>query len=345
MKQLKFLPKTVNIIGLPINLGQAKKGTELGPDAIRASGLREKLERKGLSVRESGNVQAPADVVDQVANGASGKNAAHVSRYCHALAQSVAASVKQFDKTLVLGGDHSLGIGSVYGHAIAHAEQTPNKIAVLWIDAHAGECILFHEIKTTLNTSHYHHPLSSDINTESTSKSGNMHGMPVSFFLKGLPVSGSPSSTSFSWMSPIVESRNFAFIGLRDVEEVEQDLIKQITPGLKVFTSSDVKKKGARDVILQALDHIDPSGDLPIHVSFDIDVIDPRIVKSTGTTCPDGLVPDDAYIFGEEISRTTRLRVMDMVEVNPLIGTQADAKTTAFVSSEIIASFMQSINN
>ena len=117
-------------------------------------------------------------------------------------------------------------------------------------------------------------------------------------------------------------------------------MMKQLVPDITIFTSADVKKQGAREVILKTLQKINPNNDLPIHVSFDIDVIDPKIAKSTGTRVPDGLVPDDVYMFAEHVSKTGRLRVMDMAEVNPLIGTQSQAKTTAFIASEIIASFM-----
>lgn len=161
--------------------------------------------------------------------------------------------------------------------------------------------------------------------------------MPVSFLIRELA-----SAHSFPWLSPAVAGKNFAFIGLRDVDQAEEELMRQVGPDLTVFRATDVKKLGAKEVILQTLQKINPHNDLSIHVSFDIDAIDPKIAASTGTPVPDGLAPDDAYIFAEHVAATGRLRVMDMVEVNPLIGSERDAKRTAFVASEIIASFLHS---
>lgn len=331
-KQARCLSKTVNIIGFPINSGQPKKGTELGPDTIRASGLKDKILRKGLSIHDSGDLELELSSMNHSTT-SQAKNAAHVSASCQLLSQTVAKSVCQFDKTVILGGDHSLGLGSIHGHAMAGL--SAGGIAVLWIDAHAGELFSFPSNKKCQADELIPSPRV-DINTESTSRSGNMHGMPVSFILKGLQ-----TLHSFQWMSPVIHASNFAFIGLRDVENVEQDLIKQVSPEITVFTSAEVRKEGAGSVLMKALERINPNNDLPIHVSFDIDVIDPKIARSTGTAVPNGLVPDDAYIFGEIVSKTGRLRVMDMVEVNPLIGTEREAKITAFVASEIISSFLQ----
>ena len=136
LKQTRALSKTVNIIGFPINSGQPKPGTELGPSAIRASGLKDKLATKGLSVHDSDDLLLQHNGMNHAIT-STARNAAHVSASCQSLSQAVAKSVRQFEKTVVLGGDHSLGMGSIHGHA--QADPSARGIAVLWIDAHAGE--------------------------------------------------------------------------------------------------------------------------------------------------------------------------------------------------------------
>lgn len=159
--------------------------------------------------------------------------------------------------------------------------------------------------------------------------------MPVGFLIKELN-----ALQSFDWMTACVSAKHFAFIGLRDVEDAEQELLKRLRPDITVFTSADVKRLGAKEVILKSLESINPNNELPIHVSFDIDVLDPRIAASTGTPCPNGLVPDDVYVFGEHVCKTAKLQVLDMVEVNPLIGSEKQVTRTAFIASEIVAAFI-----
>lgn len=169
--------------------------------------------------------------------------------------------------------------------------------------------------------------------------------MPVSFLLRDMSKERR-AGQSFDWMgrTGVVRARDFAFIGLRDVEESEQKMMENLSPDLLVFRTTDVKKMGARDVIMRVLERLCRDGRerMPfLHVSFDIDVLDPRIAGSTGTAVASGLSPDDAYIMADHVSATGRLRVMDLVEVNPLIGTEVMQKRTASVAAEVIASFLR----
>lgn len=319
----------IGLIGAPFAKGQSRDGTELAPDLIRKSGLITELQRLGLDIKdygdciESDTVTSQSDAIGIRQQTNEIKNSHQVKDAVHRVSQAVQTVLKDNRMPITLGGDHSLGLGTVYGHSLVK----PN-LCVLWIDAHA------------------------DINTTASSKTGHFHGMPVSFLIKDL-VHSSVAADCFSvkaknenmseYLDPIngkISASNFAYIGLRDLDVFEVQLLKTLTPSLTYYSMRDVDKLGIFEVVSRALEAINPQLDRPIHVSFDIDAVDELVVPSTGTSCPGGLTLREALVIGEQVFRTNKLSALDLVEVNPLIGTPNDVKRTVNCAINIILSFL-----
>jgi arginase len=244
------------------------------------------------------------------------KNAIQVSESCEKIASSVSDSVQKFDKTTVLGGDHSLAIGSLSGHASIHSN-----LCVIWIDAHT------------------------DLNTMESSLSGNMHGMPLSFLIKEMIQNESnkkkivPSSL-FRWIKGSVSASSVAFIGIRDVDDAEKNFLRNLSPSITCFSADDVSKIGAKEVMSRVLDRINPNLTRPIHVSFDIDVLDPIFATSTGTPVDKGITLQDAILMAKIVQETGKLSVLDVVEVNPTLGTSEQIKQTCKSAHDVIINFL-----
>ncbi|KAM7403579.1 hypothetical protein PAMA_004164 [Pampus argenteus] len=208
---------------------------------------------------------------------------------------------------VMLGGDHSLAIGSVGGHA----EQCPD-LCLIWVDAHA------------------------DVNTPMTSPSGNLHGQPVAFMLKELQ-DKMPDIPGFSWMKPFLTSRDLVYIGLRDVDPGEHHILKNL--GIHYFTMRDIDRLGIQRVMEVTLDHLLARKQRPIHLSFDIDAFDPSLAPATGTPVNGGLTYREGIYITEEIHNTGLLSAMDLVEVNPVLGASREAvEATASLAVDVIAS-------
>ncbi|CAK6975627.1 arginase-2%2C mitochondrial [Scomber scombrus] len=224
-------------------------------------------------------------------------------KLCGATSRAIGAG-----HTLVmLGGDHSLAIGSVGGHA----EQCPD-LCLIWVDAHA------------------------DVNTPMTSPSGNLHGLPVAFMLKELQ-DKMPNIPGFSWMKPFLSSRDLVYIGLRDVDPGEYQILKNL--GIQYFTMRDIDRLGIQRVMEVTLDHLLSRKQRPIHLSFDIDAFDPSLAPATGTPVNGGLTYREGIYITEEIHNTGLLSAMDLVEVNPVLGASREAvQATASLAVDVIAS-------
>ncbi|CAB1335670.1 unnamed protein product [Coregonus sp. 'balchen'] len=213
-----------------------------------------------------------------------------VGRANKLLSSAVSNAVGAGHTTIVLGGDHSLAIGSVEGHA----QQCPD-LCLIWVDAHA------------------------DINTPLTSPSGNLHGQSVAFMLKELQ-NKMPELPGFSWMKPFHSAKDLVYIGLRDVDPGEYDILKDL--GVQYFTMRDIDRLGIQRVMEVTFDHLLSRKQRPIHLSFDIDAMDPSLAPATGTPVNGGL-----------------LSVMDLVEVNPALGASREAvEITASMAVDVIAS-------
>ncbi|XP_041668999.1 arginase-2, mitochondrial [Cheilinus undulatus] len=296
---------SVAVLGAPFSRGQKRRGVEHGPKAIRDAGLMERLAALDYTVHDFGdlnfqylekdesyiNVQSPRTV------GAANKK----------LSGAVSRAVGAGHTLVMLGGDHSLAIGSVGGHA----QQCPD-LCLIWVDAHA------------------------DINTPMTSPSGNLHGQPVAFMLKELQ-DKMPDIPGFSWTKPFLKSRDLVYIGLRDVDPGEHHILKNL--GIQYFTMRDIDRLGIQRVMEVTLDSLLARKQRPIHLSFDIDAFDPSLAPATGTPVNGGLTYREGIYITEEINNTGLLSVIDLVEVNPALGAKPEAvEATASLAVDVIAS-------
>ncbi|XP_020842727.1 arginase-1 isoform X1 [Phascolarctos cinereus] len=278
--------KSVGIIGAPFSKGQPRGGVEEGPAALRNAGLAEKLKEQECDVKDYGNLSfadVPNDTPFQIV-----KNPRTVGKANEQLAEVVAEVKKDGRTSLLLGGDHSLAIGSISGHAKVHPD-----LCVIWVDAH------------------------SDINTPLTTTTGNLHGQPVSFLMKELK-GKMPDIPGFSWVTPCLSAKDIVYIGLRDVDPGEHRILKDL--GIKFFSMTEVDKLGIAKVMEETLSYLIGGKKRPIHLSYDVDGLDPLTTPATGTPVPGGLTYREGLYITEEICRTGLLSGLDIMEVNPSLG-------------------------
>ncbi|XP_033207415.1 arginase, hepatic [Belonocnema kinseyi] len=291
----------VGIIGVPFEKGQNKEGVAEGPDVIRAAGLVKELQALGLDVKDYGNVSYKTEPIPGV------DNMIHLSEVagCTSRVSEMVQQALNDDRTVVtLGGDHSVGIGTIDGHVKVHKD-----VAVLWVDAHA------------------------DLNTNKTSDSGNVHGMPVALLTSELSDYW-PHLPGMDWQQPMLSIRNIAYIGLRSVDQYERLVLEKF--GITAFGMEDVERYGIHDTVHMALNKIDPDHSKSLHVSFDIDSLDPLEAPSTGTPVRGGLSLREGIHLMEEMYRTRRLNAVDLVELNPQIGDERSVQLTVEAAIHII---------
>ncbi|XP_056221395.1 arginase-1 [Seriola aureovittata] len=295
--------QSAGIIGAPFSKGQPRGGVERGPDLIRAAGLLNKLREQGCTVKDYGNL-AFEEVVDDEPVGRV-KCARAVGSANKRLSDAVQAVKREGHTTVMLGGDHSLAIGSIHGHSAAVGE-----LSVVWVDAHA------------------------DINTPLTSSTGNIHGQPMSYLLHELQ-SKIPVLPNFSWIKPCVSAKDLVYIGLRDVDPGEHYILKLL--GVKVFSMSEVDHLGVPRVMEETCDYLSAKVKKPIHLSYDIDAIDPSVTPATGTPVVGGLTYREGVYITEHLCQTGLLSAVDMVEVNPLRGrTEDDVQSTVSTAVDLL---------
>lgn len=297
--------QSVAVLGAPFSHGQKRGGVEHGPKVIRDAGLIERLSALDYSVHDFGdlsfrqleNDEPYMEVKFPRTVGAANKK----------LSGAVSRAIGAGHTLVMLGGDHSLAMGSVEGHA----QQCPD-LCLIWVDAHA------------------------DINTPVTSPSGNLHGQPVAFMLKELQ-DKVPNLPGLTWMKPFLSSRDLVYIGLRDVDPGEHHILKNL--GIQYFSMRDIDRLGIQRVMEVTLDHLLGRQQRPIHLSFDIDAFDPSLAPATGTPVNGGLTYREGIYITEEIHNTGLLSAMDMVEVNPILGATPEAvEATASLAVDVIAS-------
>jgi len=271
------------IIGVPIDLGAGRRGVDMGPSAMRYTGLHARLEALGCHVRDLGNLPAPmVETSAPPPPGAKLRYLEPIAALCAALANAVAGCVEQGQSPIVLGGDHSLSIGSVSGSA------RNRTLGLIWIDAHA------------------------DFNTAETTPSGNIHGMSVA----ALTGRGHPLLTGLAGRTPAVRPEHVALVGVRDLDQLEREALRG--SGIHVFTMHEVDRRGMAAVIDEA-SQIVTRGTDGFHLSFDLDVLDPREAPGVGTPVSGGISRREAHLALEILAQSGGMRSLDLVEVNPIL--------------------------
>ena len=289
--------REVAIIGAALDLGQERRGVDMGPSAIRYAGLEERLTSLGFVVRDHGNVETAVPEATAVRDERA-RFLPEIKATCERIAAKVVEEVGRGATPLVLGGDHSVALGTLGGLAAAHGAG-----GVLWIDAH------------------------SDINTPETTPSGNVHGMPLA---AALGIAG-PQFESEAWPLPAIDPRRVAIVGVRELDEGERRLLREA--GVRVFTMSEIDRVGAERAVREALDRV--AGGAFVHVSLDMDALDPGVAPGVGTPVRGGLTYREAHLALELVAESGLAGSLEVVEVNPVLDR---ANTTALTAVELVAS-------
>ncbi len=296
------MAEKIRIIGVPMDLGASRRGVDMGPSALRVAGLQAKLKQLGRQVEDIGNiiVKQPEEQHYGVKNA---KYLEEISVTCKGLADIVLKTLDEDLLPLVLGGDHSIAVGTA-GGAAAHYHKESKRIGLIWLDAHG------------------------DMNTPESSPSGNVHGMPLASIMGY----GPPELTDLGGIKPMVEPRNIALVGIRDLDAKERRLVKD--SGVHIFTMRDIDERGMREVMAEALRFAgdDTAG---IAVSLDMDFVDPSDAPGVGTPVRGGVTYREAHLALEMIADSRAMVSFELVEINPVIDLH---NTTATLGVELVLS-------
>ncbi len=294
----------IAIIGAPMDLGAGRRGVDMGPSALRLANLNEKLRELGYGVDDLGNV-----IVDQPETSpvgpANARYLAQIAHTCTRLAEMVETAAGQGRVPLVLGGDHSVAIGTVAGMSSFYRKKG-QKLGLIWIDAHA------------------------DMNTPESSPSGNVHGMPLACLI-GM---GPHELTHLGGFAPKVAPGSVAIVGLRSVDGIERQNVSDT--GVHPFTMRDIDERGLRNVMREAIG-IASAGTAGFHLSFDMDAVDPDEAPGVGTPVRGGITYREAHLAMETVCDCGRMASMEVVEVNPVID---EVNRTALLAVELVMSAM-----
>ncbi|KAJ1564692.1 Arginase, catabolizes arginine to ornithine and urea, partial [Cladochytrium tenue] len=297
-------PLTVNVIGACFSGGQPHSGVDMGPEMLVKHGLLRQLSELGWQLEnEKPNFHKYDQYKDEPGmtdRVGRLKNARYVSRVAQSIFQSVQMSCSLGNLALTLGGDHSLAMGTVAGSCAVYKD-----VGVLWIDAHA------------------------DINTPATTTSGNLHGCPVSFLL-GL----AGHVEGFEWLQPCLRPSRICYIGLRDVDQAEKRILRD--HGIRAYSMHEVDRWGIGAVVDRALDYLGRS--TPLHVSFDVDALDPSVAPATGTPVRGGLTFREGHYIMEAAYQTGCLVAVDLMEVNPTLGNHKAMTETVEIGCSLVRS-------
>ncbi len=276
----------LHVIGVPMDLGSGRRGVDMGPSAIRIAGLADRLHDLGNKVVDDGDLDIKN--VEEIRVGdMKARYLKEISRASGVLSEKVYKIMAKHHFPLVLGGDHSIAVGTISGIA-AYCRTKRKKLGVLWVDAHG------------------------DMNTPATSPSGNIHGMPLAAVL-GL---GLKELTHVGGSFRKVDPQNVALIGVRSLDEGEKKHLKETNAN--VFTMADIDRQGIHRVMKKALSRVTDGTDF-VHVSFDLDAVDPTVAPGVGTPVKGGLDYREAHLIMEIISDSKVMTSLEMVEVNPIL--------------------------
>lgn len=274
----------IDLIGVPLDFGAGRRGVDMGPSAIRYAGLRQGLEALSYRVNDTGNLQVPVNETVEPGDPRL-KYLDPIVRVCQNLADCVDRSITSGNIPVVLGGDHSLALGSVAGAARGR------KLGVVWIDAHA------------------------DFNTHETSPSGNVHGMPLAA-LCGYGTQQLLTLGGADHDRPKVDPRNVAIVGARDLDDREKVLLREA--GVSVFSIEAIDRYGIHEIMTRAIKAASHNTD-GIYLSLDLDSVDPRDAPGVGTPVPGGLTFREAHLAVEIVAECGHMVGLDVVEVNPIL--------------------------
>ena len=290
----------VSLIGAPTDVGAGHRGALMGPEALRLAGLGEALLARGIDLVDRGNLSGPRNPWRDPVAGY--RHLDEVVAWNRLVMEAVGQELREGRLPILLGGDHCLGIGSITAVA-RHCRETGKQLRVLWLDAHA------------------------DFNTSQVTPSGNIHGMPVAC-LCGI---GPEALTTLGGESPAVTPAQIRQIGIRSVDPGEKRLIKE--HGLDVYDMRYIDEVGMKRAVEEALAGVDD--DTHVHVSFDVDFLDPSIAPGVGTTVPGGPNYREAQLVMEMIADSGRMRSLDIVELNPVLDTR---NATALLAVDLVES-------
>ncbi len=317
MKNSGYLSaRTLNIVRAPVALGQTLQGVEQAPEILIQNGLIELIESLGWKVAKVSEINthqlkwdSPKGELPAHQHGINIKFPKELGEACEELAMLTQKSNDQKEFTLTIGGDHSIAIGSIGGALLSR----PN-LGVIWVDAHG------------------------DFNTPETSPSGNIHGMPLSF-LSGMMKRY--SLPSFDWLKNHLNSDQLVLVGIRSIDEEERIIMKRW--GVHVFSMTEIDRLGIGKVMEEVMNILFKNGPRPIHLSYDIDAVDPHFAPSTGTRVRGGLNYREAHYIAEAAAESGALVGMDLVEINPHLGYvdpahREEKNITVEIGLELIAS-------
>jgi len=295
-------PRTIHIIGVPLDLGGGRRGVDMGPSALRIAGLGERIASLGYSVVDDGDLEVPIPETRHSGDPRK-KYVADIASVCRNLYESARGVLDEGGLPLVLGGDHSLGAGSVAATA-AWAQAQSRKIGLIWVDAHG------------------------DMNTPSSSTSGNVHGMPLAALLGAEPA----ELATIGGLRPKVDPERTVIIGLRNLDDRERERVREAR--IHVFTMKDIDRSGIAEVMERAIE-LASRDTLGVHVSFDLDACDPSVAPGVGTPVKGGLDYREAHMVMEMLADSGTLAALDLVEVNPTLDVR---NSTAELGTELALS-------
>ena len=290
----------VSVFGVPTDIGASKRGASMGPEALRVAGLLEAIAARGVDVRDVGDVQGPRNPVSAPVEGY--RHLDEVTAWNRGVFDLSSRELHAGRMPILLGGDHCLAIGSIAAVA-AHCRQVGKTLRVLWLDAHA------------------------DFNTRELTPSGNIHGMPVAC-LCGM---GPAALTQLGGITPAITPDQVRQIGIRSVDPGEKRLVQE--HGLDIYDMRYIDEVGMRRSMEEALEGVDANTHL--HVSFDVDMLDPSIAPGTGTRVPGGVNYREAQLIMEMVADSGCLGSLDLVEINPALDRR---NTTAKLAVDLVES-------
>ncbi|HXO44476.1 MAG TPA: arginase [Candidatus Cybelea sp.] len=296
------MPEKIRIIGVPMDLGASRRGVDMGPSALRVAGLQSRLKQLGRQVEDIGNISV-RQPEEQHYGEKNAKYLEEISETCKGIADIVRKTLEEDLVPVVLGGDHSIAVGTTAGVA-SYMHKHSKRVGMIWLDAHG------------------------DMNTPESSPSGNVHGMPLASIMGY----GPPELTELAGIKPMVEPRNVALVGIRDLDARERRLVKE--SGVRIFTMRDIDERGMREVMTEAL-RVASEDTAGVSVSLDMDFVDPSDAPGVGTPVRGGVTYREAHLALEMLADSRAMVSLELVEINPVIDLH---NTTALLGVELLLS-------